>query len=475
MKQRIFFAIAFLMAVCSFSKAATKEAYAVYDESKKQLKFYYDSDKEGKTGETFPLNTGLDLPGWHDKEIVHVVFNSSFSEARPTTTRAWFEEQETLEAVSNLEYLNTSEVTDMGWMFYGCSSLKLIRTRTFDTTKVTNMSSMFCNCSSLTTLDLSSFNTSKVTDMTNMFYWCNSLETVSISARWNTSNVTESYNMFFYCVNIKGGVGTTYDEGHVNAEYARVDGGTNTPGYFSKETYAIFTESDNTLTFYCDLYRNEKEGKAYEVRDLGTPPWGTLYYLETVKFDKSFSEARPHIIAEWFFGKNYLTSIIGIKYLNTSEVTDMSEMFWGCTALTSIDLSNFDTRNVTNMYGMFSDCDNLETIIVGDGWNTDKLMEDGGYHMFYRCTILVGGAGTVYDASKTDQEYARIDGGTDSETPGYLTYKKPADITTGVDPIEKGKLEIGNEEWYTIDGQKLNGVPAKKGIYIQNGQKRIIK
>ena len=41
--------------------------------------------------------------------------------------------------------------------------------------------------------------------------------------------------------------------------------------------------------------------------------------------------------------------------------------------------------------------------------------------MFNFATNLVGGAGTVYDSSKTDKTYAHIDGGTSN--PGYFTLK----------------------------------------------------
>ena len=42
--------------------------------------------------------------------------------------------------------------------------------------------------------------------------------------------------------------------------------------------------------------------------------------------------------------------------------------------------------------------------------------------MFTGCTSLVGGQGTVYDSTKVDKTYARIDGGTSS--PGYFTLKQ---------------------------------------------------
>lgn len=64
---------------------------------------------------------------------------------------------------------DTSNVTDMEWMFYSCSSLQTLDLSSFDTSNVTNLLNTFCYCSSLQTLDLSSFDTSKVTEMVEMF------------------------------------------------------------------------------------------------------------------------------------------------------------------------------------------------------------------------------------------------------------------------------------------------------------------
>lgn len=48
-------------------------------------------------------------------------------------------------------------------------------------------------------------------------------------------------------------------------------------------------------------------------------------------------------------------------------------------------------------------------------------------------------------------------------------------IATGLNQVTSDKSQVTSEEWYTLDGRKLNGKPAAKGIYIQNGQKQIIK
>ena len=106
-----------------------------------------------------------------------------------------------LESV-DLSGFNTSSVTDMSYIFSGCSSLTTLDLSNFNTSSVTDMSSMFDGCSSLTTLDLSSFDTSSVTDMNSMFDDCSSLTELDLSS-FDTSNVTDMNYMFEGCQNLQ--------------------------------------------------------------------------------------------------------------------------------------------------------------------------------------------------------------------------------------------------------------------------------
>lgn len=66
-------------------------------------------------------------------------------------------------------------------------------------------------------------------------------------------------------------------------------------------------------------------------------------------------------------------------------------MFEGCSSLTTLDLSSFDTRKVTDMEQMFKDCTNLTTICVTEDdthWNLANVRES--YQMFYGCDNLNG-------------------------------------------------------------------------------------
>ena len=65
-----------------------------------------------------------------------------------------------------------------------------------------------------------------------------------------------------------------------------------------------------------------------------------------------------------FYGCIGLTSL-DLSNFNTANVTNMGTMFRYCSGLTDLDLSNFNTANVTDMYSMFSDCTALTTLTTG--------------------------------------------------------------------------------------------------------------
>ena len=222
--------------MCAFGAAAV-EAYANYTPSNTTLTFYYDNQRSTRTGTTYDLNTGNNDAGWDadgtKSNVTKVVFDPSFAGARPTTTCDWFYGMQNLESITGMSYLNTSEVTNMNWMFLRCSKLTSLDVSHFNTSKVTSMYSMFSACIGLTSLDLSSFNTSKVTNMYYMFYNSTNLRTIYVGNDWSTAAVTSSTDMFLNCSSLVGGQGTTYDANHIDKAYAHIDGGPSNPGYFT--------------------------------------------------------------------------------------------------------------------------------------------------------------------------------------------------------------------------------------------------
>lgn len=148
----------------------------------------------------------------------------------------------------DLSNFNTSKVLDMGYMFNGCTSLQSLVLTSFDTSKVQTMYGMFEDCSSITSIDISSFSSAGLEDdgeghnadaIDCMFTGCSSLTTIYASDNfditYDSSYTYVSDDIFTDCVQLVGGNGTSYDENHVGAEYARIDVA-GTPGYFTRGT-----------------------------------------------------------------------------------------------------------------------------------------------------------------------------------------------------------------------------------------------
>ena len=436
-----------------FTDASATEAYACYTPENTTLTFYCDNQRYSRLGRTYDLNTDNNKPRWFNDgtnvNVTKVVFDPSFANARPTTTYDWFCYMMSLESITGISYLNTSEVTSMNGMFEKCQALTSLDVSSFNTANVTNMSYMFRGCQALTSLDLghfntsnvtlmnnmfdycqvltrldvSSFNTSNVTDMSNMFYGCRNLTTIYVGNEWSTAAVTSSYRMFYQCTNLVGSMGTTFDSNYTDKTYAHIDGGPSNPGYLSGKpgSYAVYTAENTTLTFYCDNQRNSRPGTAYDLNTgSNNPGWyddDTRSSVTQVVFDPSFAAAYPTTTSSWFRGMYNLQSISGMEYLNTEEVTNMSYMFNQCIYLSSLDLSHFNTAKVTDMTRMFDYCTQLFLVYVGSAWNTDAVTQSS--NMFRLCNKLKGGQGTYFSSNNPkDKTYAHIDGG--PSNPGYF-------------------------------------------------------
>ena len=156
--------------------------------------------------------------------------------------------------------------------------------------------------------------------------------------------------------------------------------------------YAVFEGSTGTLTFKCSP--SKPEG-AY---DLNHDWYAISKNIKKVVFDASFANARPTSCFMWFRGCENLTTIEGIEYFNTENVTNMRYMFDLCKSLKSLDLTNFNTENVTDMYYMFAYCTSLESLDLTN-FNTAKVTNMAG--MFQSCYALK----TIYASDKfvTDQ------------------------------------------------------------------------
>ena len=170
--------------------------YAMFDNATETLTFSY---KGFKPEGAYELNEGENTPKWISKNsyVKKVVFDASFANARPTSCYKWFCGCVNFAQIEGIEYLNTEEVTNMAWMFKGCSNLKSLDVSKFNTAQVTDMSYMFTHCWGLESLDVSRLNTENVTNMENMFLYCSNSKLTSLDvSNFNTEKVTNMSCMF---------------------------------------------------------------------------------------------------------------------------------------------------------------------------------------------------------------------------------------------------------------------------------------
>ena len=286
---------------------------------------------------------------------------------------------------------DTSKVTDMNWMFSGAHSTTL-NLSNFDTSKVTNMSDMF-NGSKATTLDLSSFDTSNVINMGWMFYNAKNLKTIYASDKFNTNNVTESSSMFINSTKLVGGKGTKYNSSYIDKTYARIDGGTSNPGYFTDIADKPSTfPTDSWATIVASVKagntRGYKVGETKEI-DLGTYGTHTLRVANISKSDScgnsGYSESGCGFVIEF-------ADIITNRVINSTSTTRGS---WSATTIRT-----FVNNDIYNLLPTDLKKGILNTnVITGHGNSEDNNSTSTDKLYLLSPIEIYGSVSTTYDSA----------------------------------------------------------------------------
>ena len=240
------------------------------------------------------------------------------------------------EVISNLNLLDTSNVTNMTAMFKNCGYQKMTTLNlgtNFYTSSVTNMSSMFegCGYNAMTTFSFGdNFNTSAVTNMSGMFQnFGQKITSLNLSATgvtFNTASVTNMSNMFNGC------------------------------GQTSMTTLTLGSSFNTaSVTNMSGMFKN----CGYEA-------------MTSLNLGNNFNTSAVQNMSSMFegCGHNNMTTLTLGSNFNTSAVTNMNSMFKECGAskMTSLSLGGlFYTTNVTNMASMFNGCGqvNMTTLDLG--------------------------------------------------------------------------------------------------------------
>lgn len=441
-----------------YDKMPSKEPQAVWTSSNKTLTFYYGAPVGSSfNGESVTqvwkgdqvLNNKSSSAAWIStvkNTLEKVIIDNSFINARPTSTRGWFDSCQKLKTIEGTNNLVTSSVTDMAYMFYNCTALSALDVTSWNTSNVTNMHALFWN-TRLKEIDLTHFNTAKVTDMEGMFRSCLSLQKLDLSS-FNTGNVTKASGMFSYFSVKELKVGSNFTMPKISSKQSafesvkdcEIRGTTSVISSvkstfrdklgFVEGTHGLYVETDNmkaqaiwtadnkTLTFYYGrLYKKGEKfvpnGKTVTavwsgndvtqtspqyVNGVVNAPWATTVrdYVTFVEFHESFKQCRPSKAYGWFYNFTKLTDVRHLENFNTVNTYDFDRMFAGCTSLRYINLSELKTPNASYMQSMFRDCKNMNKFDLSN-FTTKNVTNM--HHMFSGCT----GAKTI-DVSKFDTQ-----------------------------------------------------------------------
>ena len=178
----------------------------------------------------------------------------------------------------------------------------------------------------------------------------------------------------------------------------------------AKSAY-VFRSAEDTLIFCYDADRESRNGDTWEIPEGKAKIQEIKWRGEAIRkvvINPSFSDYRPTSTSRWFYRLSNLTTIEGLEHLNTSEVTDMEGMFEKCyDAITTLDLSNFDTSKVENMSDMFSCCKSLTTLDLSN-FDTSKVKNMSG--MFRLCKSLTNLDVSSFDVSAVEDMTFMFDG-----------------------------------------------------------------
>jgi surface protein len=387
-------------------------------------------------------------------ELVQIGFNTETMSNNQIKNGRYAFQRMPITTCPAIENLDTSNLTQMDYMFYGCYYLNADLSG-WDISNVTNMFGMFYSAWSMTP-NISGWNTSNVTEMRYMFYdarvfnddisgwdisgisemdhmfrgaWAfnqnisgwntsnitsmaytfrNAKEFDQDISSWDTSNVTNMSYMFYYadsfnqdlsqwCVSNFASEPTSFSTNAIAWVLPKPDWGNCPRNEDGSQDYLlhIFTANDLPVNLPCP------DGNVYSIwvdnvrKDYVSEVKGKVFNGSTIKAGFDWDNSVQQASLDWVatlnqFGQNGTTqnqikngswafknmdkvaSTIVLSNLDTSNLTDMSNMFSGCSLFNSY-IGEWDVSNVTNMSGMFNGASSFNKDIFS--WNTANVTD----------------------------------------------------------------------------------------------------
>lgn len=445
MKTRLLLVMTALLTLATGVKA--DDAFVAWDNTNATLYFSYGAvptagdswTNEAGTAVTVTnvwsgtkvTKTGVDEPDWGVFRSIckKVIFEKSFVNVKPNSCNSWFYNFTDLTSIEGLTNLDTSEVTDMSYMFQAYKGEYL---------------------------DLTGFDTSKVTDMTQMFTSCEYVKAIVIGDKWKTTLVTVSDNMFTGCKALVGEDGTAYDEDAAK-DVTKAHAGTG--GYLTNNS----------------LYDNAATTDKYDVlaaagvstfklsgRTIKGGKWNTLCIPSSIA-DLSASALAGAKVKKLKEYTNDGTSVTitfedatsieaGKPYLvkPTADITDPVFDFAGVAA------GSTEITGVAEFIGLYT----TQTLTAP---NTKQLFLQNDKFYYPGTSDATLNAFRAYFSVTKDVPEAATSRGIEIDIDG---------VSTGIDFIENkatGEVKV----IYDLSGHRVAN--PTKGLYIVNGKKVVIK
>ena len=312
----------------------------------------------------------------------------------------------------NFSHFNSKYITNMSKIFYECYRIETIDFTNFNTSNVLDMSYMFHHCDSLEFLDLSGFDMSKVTSVDNMFYYCYVLKMLDFS-HFSSESIVSSINMFDNIEIL----------GYINLYYAKDENNILSGSYVNEVNDLIACQKEKILTNknitnaccnynitskkcefanYIIVYygQNDTEYNSSFINEYRSNISFIIYENSRFSGNEGFTikegtKIQIHFTSrltslESFFDKRYDENVVNIisidfSYFDSSLLTSIDYLFYGCSSLQSIDLTNVISPSITRMDYMFNDCSALKSLNLSN-LNSSSLTSANS--LFKNCTSL---------------------------------------------------------------------------------------
>ena len=409
-------------------------------------------DNAGNKAQSFVL----DLSSWDTQSVTDMSFMFNRAGA---SANVW--------SIGDISNWNTASVTNMKAMFESTGG-KLptfnLDLSSWDVSNVTNMEYMFQFISNSSNTDsvninLSGWDVSNVTTMHEMFYGTGySAKSLKLDlSDWNIEKVTTMENIFeatgydSTSIEIKGL--QTWDVSSVNNMYGMFS----SCGRKASKVNIDLTSWDTSGATNMEFMFNEF---GYNATDWSIGDLSNWNVSNVTNMNGMFYRAGYNASA-WNIGD--------LSNWNVSNVTNMSTMFSysGYNSSTySLNLAGWNTSKVTNMTRMFEQCRKILHLYASSSFVTTQVTDST--NMFRGCTSLDGGSGTQYtEANPKDKTYARLDG--ENGLSGYFyniaTYNVDYDTNT-TDAVTN--MPGSQTKTYGIELTLSNNIPVRSG-YIFKG------